>query len=261
MKKVLALLVLLLLVGCSPKIDGGSLKDIKERGYIVIATEGLWSPWTYHDKETDKLVGYDVEIGKYIADYLGVEARYEEADFDALLAGADAGRYDMVINGVDVTPDRQEAYSFSDGYAYDKICVIVLADNDDINEMEDLKGKNTANTINSSYAKIAKKYGAQVTGAKDFNDTLQLLDRGSIDATINSKMSFDDYIAETNSDKYKIACFNPESNPIAIAMKKGSSDLVNEVNKALTAARKDKTLHDLSIKYFGEDITIPTVKE
>ena len=80
MKKLLfVLLALFVLVGCSSskEVIGGDVNNINERGYIVVAMEGTWAPWTYHD-ETDKLVGYDVEVGKYIADYLGYDVKYVE---------------------------------------------------------------------------------------------------------------------------------------------------------------------------------------
>ena len=69
--------------------------------------EGTWAPWTYHD-ENDNLVGYDVEVATEIAKKLGVEPQFVEGEWDGLLAGLDAGRYDIMVNGVDITPERAE---------------------------------------------------------------------------------------------------------------------------------------------------------
>ena len=258
MKKLFICLVsLLLLVGCSSSKDviGGDIDNINERGYIIVAMEGTWAPWTYHD-DADKLVGFDVEVGKYVADYLGVDVQYVEGEWDGLLAGVEAGRYDMMINGCDVTDDRKVAYDFSDAYAYDRIAVIVAKDNNDINTLEDLKDKTTANTITSTYAAIAKEFGANVSGVDDLNETFMLLKTGRIDATINAEMSFDDYMNANPDANFKIACFYDQSPAIGIAMKKGSTELVTKVNEAITAARADGTLSNLSIKYFGKDITV-----
>ena len=71
--KILAALLcaaLFLLPGCGQKDGGDLLTVIREKGEIVIAMEGTWAPWTYHD-ENDKLVGYDVEVGEKIAEKLG----------------------------------------------------------------------------------------------------------------------------------------------------------------------------------------------
>lgn len=257
MKKLFALLLaLLVLVGCSSEkeVIGGNLNNIKDRGYVVVAMEGTWAPWTYHD-DADKLVGFDVEVGKYIADYLGLDVKYIEGEWDGLLAGVEAGRYDMMINGCDVTEDRKQSYDFSNAYAYDRIAVIVPSDNEDIKTMEDLKGKSTANTASSTYASIATQYGANVSGVDDLNETFMLLGTGRIDATLNAEMTFNDYMKANPDANFKIACFYDQSPEVAIAMKKGSTELVNKVNEAIAACRADGTLSKLSIKYFDVDIT------
>ena len=130
------------------------LDQIQARGSITVAMEGTWAPWTYHD-ENDELVGYDVEVAKLIANELGVDVNFVEGEWDGLLAGLDDGRYDIMVNGVGVTPERQEKYDFSVPYAYNKTAVIVRSDYDEIHSMEDLKGKHTANTISSTYATLA----------------------------------------------------------------------------------------------------------
>lgn len=257
MKKIISLLLsLLILVGCSnnQEVVGGDMENINKRGYIVIAMEGTWAPWTYHN-ESDQLVGFDVEVGKYIADYLGVDVKYVEGEWDGLLAGVDGGRYDMMINGCGITEDRIKAYDFSDPYAYDTIAVIVPKENTDITKMEDLNGKKTANTTSSTYAAIAREYGATVDGVDDLNETFMLLGTGRIDATLNAETTFSDYMKVNPDANFKIACYYEDSQPLGIAMKKGASELVSKVNEAVASARADGTLTNLSMKYFGLDIT------
>ena len=255
-KLVVLMLTLLVLVGCSSskEIKGGDLENINDRGYIVVAMEGTWAPWTYHD-DNDKLTGYDVEVGKLVADYLGVDVQYVEGEWDGLLAGVEAGRYDMMINGCDVTDERKNSYDFSDAYAYDRIAVIVPKENTDITSMEDLKDKTTANTSSSTYADIARQYGANVNGVDDLNETFMLLVTGRIDATLNAEMTFNDYMKANPDANFKIACYYDQSPAVGIAMKKGSSELVAKVNEAIAAAKADGTLSQLSNKYFGVDIT------
>ena len=98
-----------------------ALAKIREKGSLVIGTEGNWSPWTYHDEE-DRLTGFDVEIGRLLAEELGVEADFQEAPWDSLLAGVDAGRFDIICNGVGYTVERAKSYSFTDPYCYSKRC-------------------------------------------------------------------------------------------------------------------------------------------
>lgn len=142
--------------------SGDLLSEIQAKGTITVAMEGTWAPWTYHD-ENDNLVGYDVEVATEIAKKLGVEPQFVEGEWDGLLAGLDAGRYDIMVNGVDITPERAEKYDFSTPYAFNRTAVITKADDDSISTLEDLKGKKTANTISSTYAELAEQYGATVT--------------------------------------------------------------------------------------------------
>ena len=100
----LVLAALLLAVGCrkedeSAETGGDLLSRIQERGTIIVATEGTWAPWTFHD-ENDNLVGYDIEVANGIAEHLGVEAEFVEGEWDGLFAGLNSARYDIVANGV-----------------------------------------------------------------------------------------------------------------------------------------------------------------
>lgn len=232
------------------------LSAIQDKGEIVIAMEGIWAPWTYHDEE-DQLVGYDVEVGQLIAEKLGVEATFVEGEWDGLLAGLDAGRYDIMINGVEITDDRAEKYDFTDPYAYIRTAIIVDGDNEEITSYEDLEGKNTANTISSTYAELAESYGAQVTGVDDLNQTFELLLSGRIDATLNAEVTYYDYMKAHPEANLKVAALTDEASHVAIPLRKGGeSDRLQEaINEALNELNESGELSELSMKYFGSDIS------
>lgn len=232
------------------------LTQIQERGEIVVAMEGTWAPWTYHD-ESDQLVGYDVEVAQNIAQRLGVSVSFAEGEWDGLLAGLDSGRYDIMVNGVDIDEARSEKYDFSAPYAYNRTAVIVSGENDSIQSMEDLDGKSTANTLNSTYANVAESYGAEVTGVDDFIQTIELLNSGRIDATLNAEVSYYNYMAQHPDANIKIACIDPATTQVAIPIRKGeeSAALVAAINDALDEMAEDGTLTELSMKYFGTDIS------
>ncbi len=233
------------------------LDQIKEKGSITIAMEGTWAPWTYHN-EADELVGYDVEVGKNIAERLGVEAEFVEGPWDGLLAGLEVGRYDIMINGVGITPDRQKKYDFSTPYAYNTPVVIVRGDNDSIHSMEDLKGKRTANTITSTFAETAEKFGAEVIGVDDLNQTLELVLSGRIDATLNTEVTYFDYMKAHPDSGLKIAAYGDDVTEIGIPVRKGedSASLLEAVNAALEDMAKEGVLTELSEKYFATDISV-----
>ena len=249
-----AALCLLVLSGCGGGDSNQLLAKIQDKGEITIALEGNWSPWGYHD-ENNKLVGYDVEIGEKLAEKLGVTVNFVESSWDSLLAGVSSGRFDMIINGVDVDEDRQAKFELSTPYAYNRTVVIVRADDNSIQKMEDLNGKSTANTLNSTYANVAEGYGANVQPVDDFIQTIELLTSGRIDATLNAEVSFYDYLSTHPDAPVKIACIDPQNTEVAIVMPKGETALREAVDKALEEMRADGTLTALSQKYFGTDIS------
>lgn len=271
-KKMTALLLAAaMLTGCSAQSGepssgeagsaGDLLSQIQERGEIIIAMEGTWAPWTYHD-EKGVLTGYDVEVGRKIAEKIGVKAEFVEGKWDGLLAGLDAGRYDLMINGVDVTPERAKVYDFSEPYAYNRMVVIVDGNRTDIASMADLKGKNTANTISSTYAEEAEKHGAKVTGVDDLNQTFELLLSGRIDATLNSEVTFYDYLRAHPDARIKIAAVSDHATEVAIPIRKGeaTASLRAVVNETIKGMRESGELAALSKRFFGTDISAPAAK-
>ncbi len=235
---------------------GDLLQQIKDKGEIVVAMEGTWAPWTYHD-ENDDLVGYDVEVAQGIAKRIGVKVNFVEGEWDGLLAGLDAGRYDIMVNGVDITEERSEKYDFSTPYAYNRTAVVVSGDNNDIQSLEDLEGKSTANTISSTYAELAESYGANVTGVDDLNQTFELLLTGRIDATLNAEVTYYDYMKAHPDANVKIAALTEEATHVAIPVRKGeqSASLLEAINEALEDMAQSGELTALSEKYFGTDIS------
>lgn len=255
---LLALALLTLVAGCGKKDTNSKnlLEQIKAKGEITIATEGTWAPWTYHD-ESGTLVGFDVEVAQAIAEKLGVKAAFIEGEWDGLLAGLEGGRYDMMANGVDITEERKEKYDFSTPYAYNRTAVIVRSDDDRIKSLEDLKGLTTANTISSTYAQLAEQYGATVTAVDDLNQTMELLLAERIDATLNSEVTFYDYLRARPEAAVKLAVLTEDCTQVAIPVRKGadSAALLEAINAAMAQIREDGTLAAISVKYFGSDIT------
>lgn len=269
---VMAAAGVLTLSGCSSSSSGASsvtsssaaastgaadqLTNIQSSGKLVIALEGAWQPWSFHD-ESDTLVGYDVEVSAAIAEKLGVEPEYVESDWDSLFAGLDAGRYDLVCNGVEVTDERAKTYDFTTPYGYIHTALAVRKDNEDITSFEDLKGKTTANSLASTYMELAESYGATVQGIDTLEETIQLLTAGRIDATLNADVSFYDYLNVHPDADFKLVAQTADASHVAIPVRKGddSASLLEAINAAIDELRADGILKELSEKYFGQDIS------
>ena len=234
---------------------GDQLSSIQSSGKLIVALEGAWQPWSFHD-ESDTLVGYDVEVSRAIAEKLGVEPEYVESDWDSLFAGLDAGRYDMVCNGVEVTEERAKTYAFTTPYGYIHTALAVRKDNEDIHSFEDLKGKTTANSLASTYMELAESYGATVQGIDTLEETIQLLTAGRIDATLNADVSFYDYLNVHPDADFKLVAQTAEASHVAIpVLKSEDTAYLDALNTAIEELRADGTLKTLSEKYFGQDIS------
>ena len=261
----------LTLSGCSSSNNGASsaasgsaastgaadqLANIQSSGKLVIALEGAWQPWSFHDA-SDTLVGYDVEVSAAIAEKLGVEPEYVESDWDSLFAGLDAGRFDIVCNGVEVTDERAKTYDFTTPYGYIHTALAVRKDNEDIKSFEDLKGKTTANSLASTYMELAESYGATVQGIDTLEETIQLLTAGRIDATLNADVSFYDYLNVHPDADFKLVAQTEDASHVAIPVRKGddSASLLEAINTAIEELHADGTLKALGEKYFGQDIS------
>ena len=248
----------MLLTGCA---GNGSSKDdllsqIQAKGKITFAMEGQWAPWTYHDESGD-LVGFDTEVGKAIADKLGVEAEFVEGEWDGLFTGLDTGRYDAIINGVEITDERAEKYDFTTPYAYIRTALVTGGSNTDINSFEDLNGKKTSNSLGSTYATLAEEYGATVENVDTLSETIDMITSGRVDATLNAEVSFYDYLSEHPDADIKIVALTEDASKVSIPLRKeeATATLKDAIDQAIEELASDGTLAALSEKYFGSDIT------
>ena len=230
------------------------LDTIKAAGVIKIGTEGTYAPFTYHDA-SNKLVGFDVEIGEAIAKKLGVKPEFLEGKWDGLIAGLDARRYDTVINQVGITDARKAKYDFSDPYIASKAVLIVRDDNADIKGFADLKGKKAAQSLTSNFGKLAEKNGASLVGTDGFDQSIQLVLNGRADATLNDSLSFLDFKKQKPGAKVKIVATEENADYSGVIVRKGNPKLVEAINKALTDIKADGTYQTISAKYFGADVS------
>ncbi len=232
------------------------LAKIQEKGEIVVATEGAWAPWTYHD-EDETLVGFDVEVAQRIAEKLGVKATFVECAWDSIFAGLDSGRYDIAANGVEITDERAEKYDFTTPYGYIRTALIVKGDNESIASFEDLKGKKTANSIASTYMTLAESYGAEAVGVDTLDQTIDMVLAGRADATLNAEVSYYDYLRVHPDANLKVVALTEEASQVSIPVRKGdeNASLLEAINQAIEELAEEGVLSEISEKYFGSDIT------
>ncbi|WP_169085854.1 amino acid ABC transporter substrate-binding protein [Paenibacillus sp. PL91] len=227
---------------------------IKASGKLRIGTEGTYAPFTFHD-ESGKLTGFDVEIAEAITERLGLKAEFIETSWDSIIAGLDAERFDTIFNQVGITDERKEKYDFSDDYIVSKAVLIVPEDNTDIKTFADLKGKKAGQSLTSNLAEIARENGAEIVTTDGFNQAIDLLASGRIDATVNDGLSFLDLKKQKPDLPLKIVDEAPDAAKNAALFRKGNEALIEAVNGALAEIKSDGTYLKISEKYFGADVS------
>ncbi len=245
---------LMQLVLATPVLAQSDLDQDTEAGVLRIGTEGTYPPFTYHD-DSGALVGFDVEIGREIAERIGVEAEFIEGPWDGLIAGIDANRYDVVINQVGITEERQAKYDFSEPYIASKAALVVRDDNEEIAGFEDLAGKRAAQTLTSNYGALAQEYGAEIVPTEGFDQSIALVLQGRADATINDSLSFFDFAKQQPDANVKIVATEADADFSGVLLAKGKPELVQAINEALAEIQADGTYSEISQRYFGADVS------
>lgn len=230
------------------------LDEILERGYLIVGTEGTYSPNSYHN-EDDELVGFDVEVAAVVAKHLGVEVQYVETEWASIFAALDAGQIDCVINEVGYTEERAEKYDFSEAYAFVQGGILVKEDDDSINSFEDLAGKKAANESTSTWGATAESYGAELDPVNAMAQSISEVLNGRADCTLNYVTAFADYMKENPDAPVKVAVYSDPEPSSYIPVVKGNEKLVEAINKALKEAQESGELTEISMKYFGIDVT------
>lgn len=252
---IIGALMLVGAVGCAKSTsEKDLLGTIQEVGVLKVGTEGTYPPFSYHDDE-NQLVGYDVEIARAIGESLGVEVEFVETKWDAIIAGLDAERYDIVTNQVSITDERQQKYDFSEAYTISKAVLVTREEDETIKGFEDLTGKKSAQSLTSNFAGIAEKYGAELVGTDGFNQSIELVISKRADATINDDVTYYDYLKQKPEAPIKIVGTLDEASRSAVLIRKGNDSFVKAINESLQKLQADGTIKSISEKYFGVDIS------
>ena len=163
MKKIYSLLVLSSLVLLSACGNGSA--GAADDNIITVATTPDGYPQNY--MEDSELKGFSVDVYKAIFEDLGYEIEWETTDWSGALASFETGKADTLLNFA-VTPERAEKYNYTDTYYYSRAGLGVAEDNDEINSLEDVKGKKVGNVMGSNYGEVLKE--------QDLDNEIEIVD-------------------------------------------------------------------------------------
>lgn len=239
--------------------DGSSdlLQRINSGGTINVGTEGTYPPFTYHD-ESGKLTGYDVEVTRAVADKLGVKVEFKETQWDAMLAGLDSKRFDMVANQVSLTtPERMAKYDKATAYSWSGAVVLAPTDDNRYSSWESLKGLRSAQSLSSNYGELATRYQAEIVPVDGMSQAVELVKQDRADFTMNDNLAVLDYLKKFPNSGLEIKLVAPASElrGSGLILRKGDDAVVAKINEAMADLQADGTLTKISQEFFGADIS------
>lgn len=261
---------------CSGSADASENESGDGVQKLLVGTGAQPKPYTYLD-ENDELTGYDIELLKKVDEKLDdIELEFQVAEFPALFAGLDAGRYDIVANNLSATDERREKYDFSDPYIEAQFGIILPDDSDvkEVTSLDDLAGKKAYGEAGLNFTKVLEAYNEQhpekpiqieYTEA-DLQTQYNNLAVGQVDFAFNELVVFNGYAKAAGlpltfepldgkylSDEFGTNLFS------AYAFSKQTKNvdkIVEEVNGALAELKEDGTQKKLSEQFFdGVDVT------
>lgn len=238
-------LFLLLLVGCGGTDGGKTLK---------VGMDAAYPPFASQDEETKDYVGYDVDIIRAIGKEEGFDVEINNRAFDGLIPALQSRDIDVAINDITVTDDRKQSVDFSDRYYIAGLGVIVRKGDTRIQTAEDLRGKTLGVSIGSTGEEAARKIdGANVRVFNTINEAFLEVQNGGVDAVINDIPTNAYYVMKTGGEKVETAPVALTQEDLAIAVRKGDTELLKKINDGLAKIKKDGTFTEIYKKWFGEE--------
>ena len=238
-------------------VSGSLIERINNKGTVTVGTEGTYAPFTYHDKD-GKLTGYDVEVTRAVADKLGIKVEFKETQWDSMMAGLKAGRFDVVANQVGLTsPERQATFDKSEPYSWSG-AVLVARKDSNIKSIDDIKGVKTAQSLTSNYGEKAKAAGADLVAVDGLAQSLILIEQKRADATLNDELAVLDYLKKNPNAGVKIVWSAPADEKVGsgLIVNKGNDEVVAKFSTAINELKADGTLKKLGEQFFGKDISV-----
>ncbi len=271
MKRIVTLILALTLLCCSiltftacSKDDNEDWKQIEEKGYFVCGIT-VYEPMNYFD-DSGNLIGFDTEVAQAVAEYLGVEVKFQIIDWPSKYLELNSGSIDCIWNGftygLEDGVSRAEYVDFTYSYLENKQCVVTRADRlGELNSAEAFAGKKAAVEGGSSGEGVAETltsedkiatYGSQMEALMDLN-------LGKVDFIVIDYQMAKEY---AGSESYAALAINnaiqPESEVYAIGCRKGS-DFTGKLNEALAALSANGKLAEIAAKYNLTNDLIPNL--
>ena len=226
-------------------------------GTLTIGMEGTYPPFTFKDAQGN-LTGFDVDIAKAVATKLNLKPQFVLTEFSGILAGLQANKYDVIVNQIGITAERQKSIAFSSPYAYSSPQIIVKKTGDFAPKtLADLKGKRVGVGLGSNFEQqLTKEGGINVVTYPGAPEYLADLAAGRLDAAYNDRLLVG-YLIKSQNLPVRGAGVIGQPEAVGIAIKKTNTNLKSAIDKALLQIKADGTYAKISRQWFGQDVSKP----
>ncbi|MDF0605838.1 transporter substrate-binding domain-containing protein [Neisseriaceae bacterium TC5R-5] len=251
----------LLLLGLAGQgLAADLLETVRQRGSLKIGLEGNYPPFNFKDAK-QQLTGFDVDIANDIARRMKLRPQFiTTGEWSSLLAGLQAGKFDVVVNQVGINEKRKQVFDFSQPYTLSSPQLIVRDKETRVfKSLNDLKGKKLGVGQGSNYADMAKAVpGILVKVYPSTPENLQDLVLGRIDAALNDSLLAPFAIKQS---KLPLRAGAPvgELVTMGIPFAKNNPQFKAAIDRALSEMKADGTFKAISMKWFGVDVSKPPV--
>lgn len=249
--------ITLLLTGCGSKT--ASSEDPLADGVLTAGTNDMYLPLEFRN-ENNELVGFDIDLGQALADELGVKIEWVPTAWDGIFNGLNANQYDIILSGTSITEDRLTGFNMTDPYIANGIVIVSRKDATAAKTPKDLAGKTVGVQIETTadYAAEALKTKENVEYTVNKYDAMldafAALEGKQID-NIMTDISVAQFYTTLKPEVYAISSDVLSNEPIGITVRKADTEFNEQLNTALETLRKNGKLTELSMKWFGQDVT------
>jgi polar amino acid transport system substrate-binding protein len=239
--------------------EGGDWQYIADKGNFVAGIT-LFEPMNYYD-ENGELTGFETEFTKAVCEKLGVEAKFQEIEWDKKEIELNAKTIDAIWNGLTVTEERKENMGFSKSYVRNKQVVVIKADNKDkYTDEASMAGASCAAESGSAGQTAIETSSVlsqnEFVGASAQKDVLLEVKAGTVELGVLDYVMAKASIGEGTdySDLMIVEGVELAPEEYAIGMRKGDTETIEKVNGAIDELVADGTLKALAEKYGLADV-------
>jgi glutamate transport system substrate-binding protein len=224
---------------------------IQEKGEIVIGVKFDVPPFGFKNPQTNQVEGFDVDLGKAVAQDLGVKPRFIEAVSDNRIPFLEDGTSDLILSTMTINGERVKEIDFSEPYFIARGRILVKGDSD-IKGVDDLAGKKVCTALGSTYEATLKKQApkADLRLVDTYSECLELIQNGAVDAVSTDDVILTGMIIQ--DDSLKLVGDELTQEPYGAGIKKGNSDLKTAVDGTFEKYKQDGRWKKTYDKWIGQ---------